>query len=644
MKIKKTGRALHPRELQEIGLLMGLVCLPHLIMQPLWLGLTLSLCVIIFCSLTPLMRSKIPRWLSLFLAVVSLGVVFQAHETLIGRDGGVAILVALSIIKLYETRTLRDAHSMFLLSLFTTGVGFLQGQAPWQAAIALITVFAIIGLALKFENPNLSLGIASKKSIRLLCEAIPIALILFVLFPRLPAPLWSTPSEKIGLSGLSGDQMSPGSLSQLIQDDSIAFRAEFKNRVPSQDQMYWRGPVFDQFDGERWLPAKNNYAGPPNIIALGPLVDYQITLEAHQQNWLLALDLPTRAPSDALLGQQLQLLRSTPITQRQRYQAISTLNWQTVGEAGVRAALQLPANINPKTRELASRWLNLPPAERVQAGLNWLKSNDFNYTLSPPLLRQRDRIDEFLFETKLGYCEHYSSSFAFLMRAANVPARVVTGYQGGLLNPGTNYYIIRQADAHAWVEVWLEGQGWQRVDPTFVISPSRIERGLGNSFAGAALPMMLRSDNFWLKTVRLKMDVFVNNWNQWVIGYDDKRQMDLLKKLGINDFLSISFLMWLAGGIVVSLGGFALWLLLSNRAPPLDSASLYYLRFCKKMAKQQLHKAPSETVLQFAARCQQQLPLQTAAIMEITQLYQQARYGQDTAALAQLKQAIARFP
>jgi len=644
MNIKKTGRTLHPRELQQIGLLMGLVCFPHLLMQPVWLAAVLAICLIIFCSLTPLIRSKIPAWLSIFLALISLGVVFKAHETLIGREGGVAILVALSIIKLYETRTLRDAHSMFLLALFTTGVGFLQGQAPWQAAIALLAVLAIFSIALKLENPNLSLGISSKKSIRLIAEAIPIALILFVLFPRLPAPLWSTPSEKIGLSGLSGEQMSPGSLSQLIQDDSIAFRAEFKNLTPSQDQLYWRGPVFDVFDGERWLPAKNSYGAVPSIIAQGPKVDYQITLEPHQQNWLLALDLPTTTPSDAIVGQQLQLLRSTPITQRLRYQATSTLSWQTQGDIGVAAALQLPANLNPKTRALAASWLNLPPAERVQAGLDWLKSNGFSYTLSPPLLRQRDRIDEFLFASKQGYCEHFSSSFAFLMRAANVPARVVTGYQGGLLNPSSNYYIIRQADAHAWIEVWLAGQGWQRVDPTFVISPTRIERGLGTSFQGAGLPMMLRSDHFWLKTVRLKLDVFVNNWNQWVIGYDDKRQLDLLKQLGIDEFLSLRFLLWLAGGIALSLGGFALWLLLSNRPPPVDLASLLYQRFCKKMSQHQLHKAPSETVLQFAQRCQLQCPAQSTAIMEITQLYQEARYAQNREALQQLKQAIARFP
>ncbi|MGL4995354.1 MAG: transglutaminase-like domain-containing protein, partial [Deefgea sp.] len=342
--------------------------------------------------------------------------------------------------------------------------------------------------------------------------------------------------------------------------------------------------MFDQFDGERWLPAKNTFGTPPAIVALGAIVDYQITLEPHQQNWLLALDLPINAPSDSVLSRQLQLLRATPITQRLRYHASSTLNWQTLGEDGVAQALQLPENINPKSRALAASWQNLAPAERVQAGLTWLKSNGFSYTLNPPLLRQRNRVDEFLFESKQGYCEHFSSSFAFLMRAANVPARVVTGYQGGLLNPSSNYYIVRQADAHAWIEVWLDGQGWQRVDPTFVISPSRIESGVGTSFQGAGLPMMLRSDNFWLKSVRLKLDVFVNNWNQWVIGYDDKRQLDLLKRLGIEDFLSLTFLLWLAGGVVVSLGGFALWLILSNRPPPIDMASVLYQRYCKQLA------------------------------------------------------------
>ncbi len=637
------SRLLHPREHQQMGLMMGLVCFPHLVMQPPWLAITLSLCVIIFCSLPPLVRSKIPAWFSITLAILSLGMVFQAHHSLIGREGGVAVLVALSIIKLYETRTLRDAHSMFLLSLFTTGVGFLQGQAPWQAAIALFTMLTIFSLALKLENPLVAMGISIKASSRLILEAIPIALILFLLFPRLPSPLWSTPSEQVGKSGLSGEQMNPGSLSQLIQDDSIAFRAEFTQGKPRQDQLYWRGPVFDQFDGERWLPTKYNMALAPRIVALGPQVDYQITLEPHQQNWLLALDLPAQAPSNAYLNRQLQLLRTTPVTQRLRYQASATLKWQTMGSDGVNQALQLPAQINPKARALADTWRNLPPAERVDAALTWLKGNGFSYTLNPPLLRQRNRVDEFLFQSKQGYCEHFSSSFAFLMRAANVPARIVTGYQGGALNPSGNYYIIRQADAHAWVEVWLAGQGWQRVDPTFVISPSRIENGLGNSFQGDMLPMMLRSDNFWLKTVRLNLDVFVNNWNQWVIGYDDKRQLDFLKRLGIDDFLSLKFLLWLGLGLILSLGSFALWLILSNRPPALDLASLLYQRYCKKLAKHQLSKAPYETVLQFATRCQSQLPEQAGEIENITQLYLQARYAQDSNALLILKQAISRF-
>ena len=635
------SRALHPREQLHIGLLIALVNLPHFIMQTPWFAALLGALLLIYCTLSPLLRSKIPRWLSFVLALLTISLVYQSHQTLIGRDGGVAVLVALSVVKLYETRTLRDAHAMILLALFATGVGFLQGQAPWQAALALVASCAIFSLAIKLESPSTGLGISIKTSSRLLLEAIPIAVLLFVLFPRLPAPLWATPSEKIGLSGLSGEQMTPGSISQLIQDDSIAFRVEFFGNRPSQDQLYWRGPVFEQFNGVNWLPAAPNHDPKPSVKSSGEAIAYEITLEANQQKWLLALDLPTQIPNDAALNSRLVLLRNTPVTQRVRYRASSTLSWQTGQDQSVTASLQLPNDLNPKSRALAETWLSLPPEQRVSRALEWLGNNRFAYTLYPPLLSKRDRIDEFLFDSKRGFCEHFASSFTVLMRAAGVPARVVTGYQGGLLNPSADYFIIRQADAHAWVEVWLAGRGWQRVDPTFIIAPARIESGLSQSVNTANLPMMLRQDNAWLRSLRLNLDVFVNHWNQWVIGYDEKKQLDFLQKLGIDDLLSLS--LWLGAGLLMTLGSFALWLILSNRPPAPDQASLLFRRYCKTLKAQHLIKAQHETALQFSLRCQRALPELQSEIAQITQFYLAARYADDADALARLTGAVQQF-
>ncbi len=641
------SRQLSPQEQQQLGVLMLLVCLPHLMMQTPWLSGLLGLLLLTYCGLRPQWRTQIPRHFSLLLATLSLLLVNQVHQTLIGREAGVAVLIALCISKLYETRSVRDAHAMLLLAFFATGISFLHGQAPWQAALAGLALVATVCIALRLENKVLTLGISIKTAIKICLQAIPLAILLFILFPRLPAPLWSLPNETAARTGLSGDKMSPGSLNQLIQDDRIAFRAQFNGMAPRQTQLYWRGPVFDQFDGQSWLPATAHSSNPPPIIARGPQVNYSITLEPHQQNWLLALDLPTQFPQSAMLNSQLQLIQRSPISQRLRYTASSTLHWQTLGNADTAAALQLPPSLNPKTVSLAQSWQQQAPAQRVQSGLQWLKTQHFSYTLTPPLLEKKDRIDEFLFESKQGYCEHYASAFAVLMRAANVPARIVTGYQGGQFNPNGNYYMIRQADAHAWVEVWLPEQGWQRVDPTFVVSPTRIENGFENSFASRlqndALPSLLSRNATFIKAMRLQLDAWVNHWNQWVIAYDSQRQLNLLQRLGINDFLSWRFLLYLCGGLLLILGGFLVYFLHRNPAQPTDMASQLFARYCKKLHRYQLYQAPHETASQFAVRCQIAQPELAASMIEITNLYLAARYAQDSSALAQLKIAIKRF-
>ncbi|QKJ67358.1 DUF3488 domain-containing transglutaminase family protein [Deefgea piscis] len=641
------SRALNPQEQQQLGVLMLFVCLPHLIMQTPWLSGLLGLVLLTYCGLSPQRRAQIPRHLSLLLSILSLLLVYQAHQTLMGREGGIAVLIALCISKLYETRTVRDAHAMLLLAFFATGISFLHGQAPWQAALAGLALVATVCIALRLENNALSLGISIKAAIKICLQAIPLAALLFILFPRLPAPLWSLPNDKAARTGLSGERMSPGSLNQLIQDDRIAFRAEFNGTAPAQSQLYWRGPVFNQFDGQYWLPTTANSSKPPQIIARGPQANYSITLEPHQQNWLLALDLPTEFPQSAMLNSQLQLIQQSPINQRLRYSASSTLHWQTLGDTGIAAALQLPPSLNPKTISLAQSWRQQAPAQRVQSGLQWLKNQHFSYTLTPPLLEKKDRIDEFLFESKQGYCEHYASAFAVLMRAANVPARIVTGYQGGQFNPNGNYYMIRQADAHAWVEVWLPEQGWQRVDPTFVVSPTRIENGFENSFASRlqndALPSLLNRNATFIKAMRLHLDAWVNHWNQWVIAYDSQRQLNLLQRLGIKDFLSWPFMLYFGGGLLIILGGFVFYFLHRNQAPPTDIANQLFIRYCKKLQRYQLYKAPHETASQFATRCQTARPELAANMIEITNLYLAARYAQDPTALAQLKMAIKRF-
>ncbi|WP_052190729.1 DUF3488 and transglutaminase-like domain-containing protein [Chitinibacter sp. ZOR0017] len=634
---------------QWLSITLAICSLPHLAQQPPWLAACLTLVLLVFSSLSPDWRSRIPRWSTWLLAGVVATLVWQAHNTLVGREGGVAVLLALAIVKLLETRTRRDARALLLLMFLLTGVAFLHGQEPWQAAYALLASVAIIACAQHIENQILPLGNNLKASGRILLEGIPIAILLFVLFPRLPSPLWAVPDSQQARTGLSGEAMTPGNIANLIQDDSIAFRVSFQGPAPDSAALYWRGPVFDDFDGEQWKPAYAETAPQaairftqvPQISGEGPAIQYTITLEPNQQPWLLALDMPVQIPAGTALSNRLQLINPTPITERKRYTATSLLRWQTRHDTDeqIMRSLTLPVAGNPQARALASRWASLPPAARVQAGLQWLQTQGYRYTLSPPLLQSRDRVDEFLFQSKLGFCEHYASAFAFLMRAAQVPARVVTGYQGGKANG--DYWIVRQAEAHAWVEVWLAEQGWQRVDPTFVVAPSRINEGLANAVNTAELPFMLRNDNAWLRLARLRLDVLVNHWNQWVVGFDQQKQQDLLKKLGIEDFLSLSFLAWLFGGLLLTLGGFAGWLLYKHRPARLDAPSRALRQLERKL---QLPREPSETVSDYLARASRQRPSLARRLQQIGALYLACRYAEQAEKLGALRRAIAALP
>ncbi|QLG87411.1 DUF3488 domain-containing transglutaminase family protein [Chitinibacter bivalviorum] len=648
-KAHSRSRILHPKEQQKLAITLAAISLPHLLEQVWWLGLSLALILLLLGSLSADTRTRMPRYLGIFLGVIVGGLVYLAHQTLVGREGGVAVLLGLTIVKLIETRTLRDARALILLMFLLTGVAFLHGQEPWHAAYALLSTFAIIYTAQKIEQEILPNSTNTKTTARLVFEGIPIALLLFLLFPRLPGPLWAVPDSNTGSSGLSGEEMRPGTISKMIQDDSPAFRVTFQGQPPLPAQMYWRGPVFEEFDGLRWRSAQTQqdflaarqFSKVPRIVGLSPAINYTMTLEPHNQNWLLALDMPALTPIDSSMSNRLQVINNIPVVERKRFDFSAYLTWRTEGDSAtqIERNLNLPDEINPQSRALAESWRNLAPEQRVATGLHWLEQNHFSYTLSPPLLTSQNRIDEFLFKNKQGFCEHYASAFAFLMRAAGVPARVITGYQGASQN--ANYWIVRQADAHAWVEVWYENQGWQRVDPTFVIAPTRINEGLASSINSAQLPFMMRNDSAWLRALRLKLDIMVNGWNQWVVGYDQQKQIDLLKKLGIDDFASSAFLLWLIAGFVTTLGGFAAWLLYKNRAPAPDPASRLYRRFIHKLSP--LQKAPSQTPASFAELASLTFPRNTEAINTITALYLRARYAEDQAALQALRKEVATF-
>lgn len=630
---------------------LTLVVAPHMQSLPLWISLSWPLFALL--SLQAAARGKTwPTWLIILLALIGVAGVLLNYGTVIGPQGGVALLVYLSGAKLLETRNERDRIGLLFVGCFLLVAYFLNSQSLAMAGYMSLAAAALVAGLIANQQPTADIGATAGTAIRLLLQALPLALILFVLFPRLQGPLWGLPQQGSAQTGLS-DRMSPGDFGQLTQSDEIAFRVDFEGPAPATSALYWRGPVLWDFDGRTWrsqLPPP----GPVDGAARGLPVTYSITLEPHRQRWLFLLGLPRRLPVlEASLGGDLQWLSKSPINQRLRYTMTADLDYRLDGRglshSDRERALALPAG-NPQTRTLAAQWAAQQTADApdalaiVRLALGYFRLEPFFYTLKPPLLGENSA-DDFLFRSRRGFCEHYASAFVVLMRAAGVPARVVTGYQGGELNTLGDYWIVRQRDAHAWAEVWVSGQGWIRVDPTAAVAPNRIERGLDAGLpAGERRTGMMTLEANWLAPLRLGWDLVNNRWNQWVLGYNQERQQQFLARL--NPLLAS----WqgMAWGLAL-LGGLALLftsLLVLPRMlkPKQDAASRLYDRFCRKLAKRSIVRHPNEGPADFARRVIGLRPELATPVSQITQAYLALRYGKaDAGQLEQLKRQIARI-
>jgi transglutaminase-like putative cysteine protease len=477
-------------------------------------------------------------------------------------------------------------------------------------------------------------------------------LILFFLFPRVQGPLWGLPQDAYsGVTGLS-DSMSPGLISQLSQSDAIAFRVKFENEVPSRAQLYWRGPVFWHFDGRTWRPGEfRAFAQPKSQLQFetsGRPYDYEVTLEPHNQHWLFALELAAMLPPNTSATADYVLIQRTPVRARMRYDMRSYAEFTTrsANEADeIRRGLQLPRGFNPKARELAQSWAASSDsgAAIAQSAFRYFREHGFVYTLEPPLLG-RDSVDEFLFGSKQGFCEHYASSFVFLMRAAGVPARVVTGYQGGEINPVDQYMVVRQSDAHAWAEVWLKGRGWVRVDPTAAASPARVESGVAAAVPSTEpLPLMARTTLIWLREVRYNWDALANKWNQLVLGYNPERQRQFLTSVGMSEPSWENMTLALFWGVVGLLALLTAWLL--RRMRTTDPVQRLWLRFCARLARNGIVRAAHEGPADFVARAALLHPHQARCIHSIGERYIDIRYGErsDPWRLAELRLLVREF-
>lgn len=589
-----------------------------------------------------------PLWIINLLAMLGAAGVGIHYHTLLGKDAGVALLVLFLALKLFETKTARDAYAVVFLGYFLVLSQFFYSQSIPVALTAVATVILLTATLVALNRPQTRPIVALRVAVAMVAQAVPFMLVLFVLFPRIAGPLWGLPQDTgRSISGLT-DTMTLGSISQLSLSDAIAFRVHFANRIPAQDALYWRGPVLSEFDGHTWRIARPSISTKLPYVINGSAFPYEVTLEPHQQFWLLALELPGTLPADSVIGSDYGLFTRKPVRERLRYSVTSYPNIRAGNNESshvLSAALALPKEANPRARalgaELRTRYNNAPGI--AAAMLMRYRNEPFTYTLSPPPLGRND-IDDFLFTTRRGFCEHFAASFVFVMRAAGVPARVVTGYQGGDVNPVDGYLEVRQLDAHAWAEVWIRGEGWRRIDPTFAIAPNRIEQNLAAAVsANDPLPLLMRGDHPWLRAARYRLDAMVNGWNQWILGYDARRQQDLLQYLGMRspDWQTMgALLMVCCGGLMLGLTAWTLrqW----QRADPVLQQ---WQRFQRKLARRGIKAQPWEGPRNYARRAAAELPASSAEISEIEALYESLRYRADQPvdALRKFKSRVRAF-
>lgn len=632
------------RDKADTLLLLGaalLVLAPHAAHLPLWVSVACGATLLWRASITFRGTRMPPGFLLLPVSLAAMGAVFATYHTLLGRDAGVAMLVLLVAFKMLEMHARRDLFVVIFLCFFLVLTNFFYSQSIATAIAMVVSVVALLTAQLSFQFTGAvpSFGRRLLIGAKILGMGLPLAVLLFFVFPRIQGPLWGMPGDASnGRSGLS-ESMAPGNLSSLAKSGETAFRVRFDGAPPAAHQLYWRGLVLGEFDGRTWTRLRGQ--GAASSIAMtvaGRALRQQITLEPSGKRWLFALDVPAALPqleaNPVAASPELELSAARPIDERVRYDVTSYLSYRVqpkleMGE--LVQSLMIPWGFNPQARRMGDSLRRIAdPARRVSAVLTMFRTENYIYTLEPPRLG-RDSVDEFLFTTRAGFCEHYASSFVFLMRAAGVPARVVTGYQGGEMNPVDGVMTVRQSDAHAWAEVWIQGRGWVRVDPTAAVAPERVQRGLAGAipaqdpFGIAGLGSLIEgvSENSLLTQLRNQWGALNNDWNQWILNYTPQRQHALLSSL--HDALSN----WRAiAGIVL-----LLTLLFIGRAwrrqrqgDPIDAL---YSAMCLQLARQGLPRAADEGPSAYAQRLRASglASAKQAAVARFLALYSAYKYA-----------------
>ena len=679
------AQRLAPAQVASLGILLIAAQLPQAVYLPLWVGvLGVALVLLRFWLLRREKRQArrgapapgrrvqgepiVPAFALALGAVAIAFLIRKQFGYFVGRDPCVAFLFVLVGIKFLEVRTLRDGTLLVCLAIFLLITPFFYSQSLLAGFAALPAVLAAGAAleALAARDPSAitfkSVRTAWLRTGTMIAQGLPIAAALFLLFPRLASPLWGLPADHAAATGLS-DRMSPGSISELSLSDAVAFRVDFDGAPPPSRLRYWRGPVLSLFNGREWR-ALSPRAGGRLLEGEGPSVRYTVTLEPNDHPWLFALDFAATLPeidadgmrggAGALAGysREQQFVTRGRVTQPLRYTLTSLL----VDSYPVASAFEMQQNArmppgNPRTIDFARSLRERYPDDRryIRAVLQWFRDEPFFYTLAPPLLEEGQPVDEFLFDTRRGFCEHFASAFVVMLRAAGIPARVVTGYQGGEINPRGGYMIVRQSDAHAWAEAVVDGR-WQRFDPTAAVAPSRVERGLfGSVPAGDPVPLFARADGGMLKNLQLMIDAINHQWQRNVVEFNRDRQRALWREWKLDQFAPWQMVVAVAGGVTAWGLGVLAWF--AARRKRRERALTLWEDACRRLARSGLPRMEHEGPLAFAERASRRWPQFEIAFRAIGESFATLRYGdmarrerERAALLATLERAIEALP
>ncbi len=615
---------------------IGLIALPHIthIPAPLFAFFTLLLG---WRLLAVWKKTWLPGRVGLFLITLTgILLIVSQHQGILGRDAGTSLFITALGLKLLETKKQRDIYLAIYLAFIVAATQFLYFQNIFMAAYIIAVSCVLLGTLICINSRTPKTFASLKAAAVIVLQAMPMMMVIFILFPRVESPRWMMFDEQHAASSGLSDSMEPGSISRLGMSPELVFRVKFSGAVPPPNQRYWRGPVLTFTDGKRWTQSGNLFYGKfldrPKFF--GAPYRYTLMMEPQANDWVFALDMPADFSMPLRRNANYQLLTRDRFDQRAEYKITSYPSYNTgyITKTEYRENLQLPGRPSEKIRELVARLhgYDQAPEKYIQNLLRHFHQDGFFYTLFPPLMGDKP-IEDFLFKYRAGFCGHYAAAFVYLMRSAGIPARVVNGYQGGVYNALGNFLEIRQANAHAWAEVWLQKRGWVRVDPTAAIAPERVEQDvdIARQLATGEVSFTSTGANYgvlagWLKQGKFLWNSVDYSWQHWVLNYNSTRQSQFLSALGIDNVSDMVYWLVAFTGLLTAL---LAWVILRARTQPVDQAQRVYKRFCRKLAKAALPRNAGEGPVDFARRTSTAKPALADRISAITTLYIKIRYG-----------------